>query len=178
MVTDHFSYALRWAVEAGADEAEVRAAWASGRAVDVPIGHLWDVLRVTTTVGVDVIRALDADGVTLGPILEVPPRVTIEFLVPRGHCSQWKRQPSVLLVDSGHIRWPAPDVTLPRDRRAVCGRSWIVPPWAGRPEHTPIGHLFTAVQNSIGGHNAAAEHERRAVKIAAAEARGRVPTLR
>ncbi|MGX1976848.1 hypothetical protein [Streptomyces kronopolitis] len=156
-----FDRALDWVVAAGADETEVRGAWASGRAVDVPIGPLWGVLRLTTTVARDVIRALDARRIPLGPVLDCPSRATLEFLTPPGHW--WTPQLGARLATTGHIRWPAPDVTRRAGRQAQCGRSWIVPPRITVPDHTPISELQRAVEISLNRHIEAGEIEAGAV---------------
>ncbi|WP_433860324.1 hypothetical protein [Streptomyces kronopolitis] len=153
---NHHDRALNWAVEAGADEAEVRTAWVTGRAAEVPIGRLWHVFRVTVPIGQAMIDSLSERGTTLGPVLFCPARAAIEFLTPCGH-RQVQPQPTVRLATTGHIRWPAPDVTVPTGRHAVCGRSWIVPPLITVPRHTPLPDLYRAAQASVRDHAAAAE---------------------
>ncbi|WP_143053702.1 hypothetical protein [Streptomyces sp. 2112.2] len=133
---------------------------------------------MTTTVGVDALRVLDGRRVTLGPVLVCPPRATVEFLAPRGYCDWWPPQPSVRLVSSGHIRWPAPDVTLLDDRQAECGRSWIVPPLITVGQYTPIGDLYKAVQDSLHDHIAAAEAATKGRAVTSAQAPRHVSTLR
>jgi hypothetical protein len=172
MIDNTFSYALRWAVASGAEENDVRGAWVTGRAVDVPIGPTWEVLRATTTVGRDVIRHLRARRVPLGPTLWVPPRATVEFVLPSGACAEWQPHRSavgrvVKVVSEGTIRWPAPDVTDAADRQAACGRRWIVPPRLTGEPHTPIRPLAEAIAYTLAHHNAAAEAARQAVNHAA-----------
>ncbi|MFF4290993.1 hypothetical protein ACFY0R_37720 [Streptomyces sp. NPDC001633] len=107
---------------------------------------------------------LEAQGVTLGPVLAVPARAAVEFLTPCDH--QWRLQSVARLASVGHIRWPAPDVTLTSGRQAECGRTWIVPPLVTVPTYTPLAKLHTAVKASLDYHTAAAAaatDERRAV---------------
>ncbi|MEV5774204.1 hypothetical protein AB0L49_23590 [Streptomyces antimycoticus] len=120
--------ALSWAVAAGATAASIRTEWRAGRAAEIPIGQLWDVLRVTTRTGTSAFQRLQVLGEPVGPALEVPLRHTVEFLVPPGTAAVWPPLPGTRCVGRGIIRCPAADRTRSSGRRASCGRRWIVAP--------------------------------------------------
>ncbi|GAA0574491.1 hypothetical protein [Streptomyces mordarskii] len=123
------SDAVSWAVAAGASAQGVRTDWQAGRATEVPIGSLWHVLRVTGTTGRDALTRLQARGEPLGPVLEVPMRFTIEFLVPRcAAAATWPPLLGTRWIEHGIIRCPGPERTRSAGRRSACGRRWIVPP--------------------------------------------------
>ncbi len=120
--------ALAWAVAAGARESAVFDAWRAGRCADVPIGRLWDVAQFTRTLGLDAVSRLHADGVPLGPVLEVPLRATVEVLVRAGTARHWPGLLGTYCIGVGKIRCPAPQLTRASGHRAASGRHWIVPP--------------------------------------------------
>ncbi|GHJ24430.1 hypothetical protein [Streptomyces albus] len=128
--------ALSWAVAAGAKEHAVTAAWRRGRAAAVPTGTLWDVVRVTRTLADDAVRRLRARGLVLGPVLLVPRRACVEFVVPPGTAASWPALYGTTCVGlGGTIRCPSPAGTP-----AACGRRWLSPP-AGPVPTTDATHL-------------------------------------
>lgn len=123
--------ALAWAVAAGARESAVFDAWRAGHCADVPAGRLWDVAQFTRTLGLDAVSRLHADGVPLGPVLEVPLCATVEVLVRAGTARHWPRLLGTHCIGPGTIHCPAPHLTRASGDRTASGRHWIVPP--GRP---------------------------------------------
>ncbi|MFR9676896.1 hypothetical protein [Streptomyces sp. TR02-1] len=130
------SQALEWATRSGAHEAEVNIAWRTGHAVSVPVGRCWEVVRATRTLGIDTVLRLQAHGLWLGPVLEVPPRGTVEILVPTGTARTWPALPGTVCTARGTMRSPAPYLTAAGGHRARCGRRWIVPPLLPAPATT------------------------------------------
>lgn len=124
---------VTWAVSAGAREADIVAAWGRGRAAEVPTGRLWDVVRVVRPIAFDAVRRLQERGTQLGPILEVPLREALEFIVPVGTLATWPPLPGTTCVKSGNIRCPAPHLNRAREQRATCSRRWIVPVSSAAP---------------------------------------------
>jgi hypothetical protein len=119
--------ALIYAVAAGAPKTEVLGAWDAGRAVPVPTGVLWDVVRVVRPAGIQAVDRLRTAGDIVGPVLDVPLRASVEFIVTAGTTRHWPRLPGTLCVGWGESRLPAPDMTLKNGRRAQCGRRWLTP---------------------------------------------------
>ncbi|TDC76276.1 hypothetical protein [Streptomyces hainanensis] len=122
--------AVAWAVAAGACEGAVLDAWAWRRAVSVPAGRVWDTVRVSRPVGLTVLSQLPYHVAAIGPVLEVPARETVEFLVPPGTAAAWpshrRELRNVYCVGrGGSSKLPAPDLTLADGRRACCGRRWL-----------------------------------------------------
>lgn len=116
--------AVSWAVAAGAQEDELLAAWSWGRALAAPTGKGWDMVRVLTPVGREVLGQFRSDGVVVGPVLGVPPRNTVEFVVPAGTVRSWPSLPGVCCVGLGGVsHLPAPHLAEESGRGARCGRS-------------------------------------------------------
>lgn len=141
--------ALSWAVATGAMAADIRAEWGAGRAADIPIGHLWDVLRVIRGTGASAFQRLQELGEPVGPVLEVPLRDTVEFLVPPGTAADWPPLPGTRCVERGFIRCPGPDRTRSSGRRASCGRRWIVSPTESTIPTTDADALVEAVTAAL-----------------------------
>ncbi|MDT0319285.1 hypothetical protein [Streptomyces millisiae] len=134
--------AVAWALAAGAVEDDVLAAWGRRQAVSVPVGRLWDMVRVPRAVGFGVLARLPRQVAAIGPVLEVPARETVEFLVPPGTAATWPSwQPelhNVFCVGPGGVsRFPAPALTLADGRRARCGRRWLT---RVEPQRRPTTH--------------------------------------
>lgn len=119
--------AARWFIEAGAEAGPLYRAWNQGAAADVPIGHLWDVVRVTTRLGVDAIARVRRIGGQVGPVVEMPVRSTVEFIVPPGTAATWPEMTGTRATARGMLRCPPPHVTQASGLRSIGGR-WIVPP--------------------------------------------------
>jgi hypothetical protein len=113
--------AVQWAVAAGAREHEVRARWRADDTADVPIGHLWDVVRVIRDVGGAALDLLHATGNPCGPVLDTRSRGVLEFLVPPGTATNWTKLTGTTCASSGHLCCPAPGYR-------VHGRRWLLPP--------------------------------------------------
>ncbi len=120
--------AVRWFVEAGAPLAPLYRAWNAGAAADVPIGRRWEVVRVTSALGYDVLRRLRSMGAELGPVLDTPARAAVEFIVETGTAASWPPLTGTRAAATGVIRCPPPHMTVPAAVRSTGGRRWIVPP--------------------------------------------------
>ncbi|MDT0320304.1 hypothetical protein [Streptomyces millisiae] len=130
--------AVAWVVAAGAVEDDVLTAWRWRRSVAVPTGRLWDVVRVTRSVGLTILSRLPQHVRAVGPVLEVPARETVEFLVPRGTAATWPGVRGVFCVGAGGAsRLPSPGMSVTEGRRARCGRRWLT---RLEPHRTPTTH--------------------------------------
>ncbi|TDC04697.1 hypothetical protein E1265_35815 [Streptomyces sp. 8K308] len=134
--------AVAWAVAAGACEEAVLDAWEWRRAVSVPAGRVWDTVRVSRPVGLAVLSQHPYHVAAIGPVLEVPARDTVEFLVPPGTVTTWpshrRELRNVHCVGlGGSSKLPPPYLTLADGRRARCGRRWLTPL---EPHRTPSTH--------------------------------------
>ncbi|MFD9850501.1 hypothetical protein [Streptomyces parvus] len=118
----------RWIIDSGVQTEHLHRAWATGRAAQVPIGHGWDVVRVTRTLGRAALARAQRDGTTIGPVLETPARDALEFPVPPGTAAAWPLLPDTRAASSGEFRCPAPWITAADRRRSRCGRVWLIPP--------------------------------------------------
>ncbi|TDC78272.1 hypothetical protein [Streptomyces hainanensis] len=133
--------AVAWVVAAGAVEEDVIDAWRSRRAVSVPVGRSWDVVRVSRPLGWAVLARLPRHVAGIGPVLEVPARETVEFLIPPGAASGWPARRELRDVfrvgPRGTSQFPALDLTLADGRRACCGRRWLT---RVEPHRRPTTH--------------------------------------
>ncbi|MFB6668513.1 hypothetical protein [Streptomyces parvus] len=119
--------AARWMTESGAQLAHVQQAWTTGRLAEVPIGRLWDVVRITDRLGRMTLARAAALGAPIGPVLEVPARGVVEVVVPPGTAAAWPALPWTTAAASGHLICPVP----PMHRAGGRGRAprhWLVPP--------------------------------------------------
>ncbi|GAB2872655.1 hypothetical protein [Streptomyces mayteni] len=132
---------VAWMMAAGAVEADVLTGWRWHQAVSVPVGRAWDVLRVSRSVGLAVLARLPWHVGAIGPVLEVPARDAVEFLVPPGTAATWPSRPvlrdAICVGLGGTSRFPAPALTLADGRRARCGRRWLT---RVEPHRTPTTH--------------------------------------
>ncbi|MFD4020645.1 MULTISPECIES: hypothetical protein [Bacteria] len=119
--------AARWMTEAGAQLAHLHRAWTTGALAEVPIGHLWDVVRITDRLGRLALARAAMLNAAIGPVLEVPARGVVEVVVPPGTAAAWPKMRGTCAVASGHLICPVPPM-----RRAGGGgrrpRHWLVPP--------------------------------------------------
>ncbi|NGO68270.1 hypothetical protein [Streptomyces boncukensis] len=104
-----------WAVPADAAASAPRA------------GRLWDAVRVVRPVGLDAVLRLRGRGVAVGPVLDVPPRGALEFVVPAGTAESWPPLPGTTCVRSGRLPCPVPHTRSAEGQWVVRGRRWIVP---------------------------------------------------
>ncbi|MFE7948200.1 hypothetical protein [Streptomyces sp. NPDC057426] len=89
---------------------------------EVPLGVLFDVLRVADAIGLPALEELYQQRVALGPVLHCQPRQTVELLVPVGAAEKWDAlRGTVCAGQGGTLRCPAPG-TVSR------GRTWLQPP--------------------------------------------------
>lgn len=141
--------ALSWAVAAGASADTVRGAWSTGWSAEVPVGRLWEVVRVNRAYGLLALERLRHREVRLGLVLEVLPRATVEFLVPVGSARSW---PPLLLApcaDAGTMSWPPPNAAPWTGLRSVCGRRWLAVPPVGRALTTDADALCEAIGSAL-----------------------------
>ncbi|MER6603816.1 MULTISPECIES: hypothetical protein [Streptomyces] len=140
--------ATRWFIEAGAEAGPLCSAWNRGAAADVPIGHLWDVVRVTTRLGFDVLGRVRSIGAELGPVLETPARGAVEFVVTPGTARTWPDLMGTRATSRGVLRCPPPHVTVASGLRSTGARRWIVPPLYA-PATTDADALCEAVAAAL-----------------------------
>ncbi|TDC21068.1 hypothetical protein E1265_19105 [Streptomyces sp. 8K308] len=141
--------ALSWAVAAGAAGEEVIDRWRWNRAIEVPIGGLWEAVRLTRDLGEATLHRLRRAKEPVGLVLEVPLRGAVEFLVPRGTAASWPTIGGTVAVADGTMRWPAPGASAANGRRAICGRRWLVAPAAVASVVTDADALCEAVAATI-----------------------------
>lgn len=120
--------AAEWLIRAGAPADDLYRAWARGAAVEVPIGELWEVVRITARLGDDAVRRLQDAGVDLGPVLDAPMRRAVELFVPLGTVTTWPRLRGTLATRRGYTLCPPPHMTATSGLRSTGARRWIVPP--------------------------------------------------
>ncbi|OII64296.1 hypothetical protein BJP40_00040 [Streptomyces sp. CC53] len=140
--------AARWFIEAGAEARPLYQAWNRGAAADVPIGNLWDIVRVTSRLGADVIARVRRHGAELGPVLETPARGAVEFVVPPGTAATWPDLMGTIAAARGVLRCPPPHVTAASGLRSTGARRWIVPPLYA-PATTDANALCEAVAAAL-----------------------------
>ncbi|MGW0785905.1 hypothetical protein [Streptomyces sp. NPDC002913] len=140
--------AAAWFIAAGAQAEPLHRAWSSGGVADVPIGQLWDVVRLTTALGHDVLDRVRRIGSQVGPVLETPARGAVEYLVPRGTAATWPPMVGTRATGMGLLRCPSPGVTLSSGQRSTGRRSWIVPP-LDVPSTTDADALCEAVAAAL-----------------------------
>ncbi|MGW2793625.1 hypothetical protein ACWC9H_27350 [Streptomyces sp. NPDC001251] len=132
----------------GTPSADVHRRWGAGLDADLPIGAApWEVLRVTVTTATEALARLQARAVPLGPALAVPPRRTVEILVPVGTAAVWPALPGTRCVERGLIRCPPPQPPGTCGRRTA--RHWIIPPGPTVPATTASDPLCEAVAEAI-----------------------------
>ncbi|MGW1666189.1 hypothetical protein [Streptomyces microflavus] len=119
--------AALWMTESGARVAQIEQAWTSGTLAEVPIGHLWDVVRISDRLGRMALARAAALGAPIGPVLEVPARGVVEVIVPPGTAATWPALRWTRAASSGHLLCPVPPMHRAggRGRRP---RHWLVPP--------------------------------------------------
>ncbi|MFD0034846.1 hypothetical protein ACFVJK_42875 [Streptomyces sp. NPDC127172] len=98
-------------------------AWEQHELASLPCGRAWDAVRIPTGAGWQVLRALQAQGKPLGPVLLTARGV--EFLVAPGSADAWDLPGSEVLAEGAHIIVPDPQVIAPMTIRAT---SWLVAP--------------------------------------------------
>ncbi|MFC9068729.1 hypothetical protein [Streptomyces harbinensis] len=118
--------ALIWVAAAGANPQDVAESWFLDLAAPVPVGRTWHVVRVTRTLGCMALGRLTDQRAAVGPVLDVPLRGTIEFIVEVGAAPSWPNLHGTIAVGKGTSKLPAPHLLMGRaDSRAQCGRRWL-----------------------------------------------------
>ncbi|MFD3558238.1 hypothetical protein ACFWVU_01000 [Streptomyces sp. NPDC058686] len=129
---------IEWIKRTGASVDETLAAWKAGKLAELPVGRAWDVVRIPTFEGWEVVRQLCALRVTLGPVLHT--QLGVEVLVPVGSAEDWDCPGSTVLVVGDTIDVPHPAVVPPHTQNA---RSWISAP-RSEPTLTDAADLYGA----------------------------------
>lgn len=124
---------IEWIKRTGASVDETLAAWKDGRLAELPVGRAWDVVRIPTFEGWEVVRQLCALRVALGPVLHT--QLGVEVLVPVGSAEDWDCPGSTVLIVGDTIDVPHPRSSL-RTRRTQ-GRG-SVPRVVNRPSPMPL----------------------------------------
>lgn len=118
------NHGAQWLASAMDPPSIIFAEWCDSpdRLAEVPLGVLFDVLRVSDSIGLPALEELYEQGVAIGPVLHCQPRQTVEFLVPVGAADEWgPLRGTVCAGRGGALRCPAPG-TVSR------GRTWLQPP--------------------------------------------------
>ncbi|AQW55312.1 hypothetical protein ACIQPP_05690 [Streptomyces violaceusniger] len=116
---------IEWLKGTGISMSNVAYDWATGQLAEIPIGKVWDVVRVPRTEGWEVVRQLRVMCAPIGPVLHTEDAV--EFLVPVGSADDWDLPDSSVLQVGAILHAPHPAVVAPHTRNA---KSWIVAPRA------------------------------------------------
>ncbi|WP_326655684.1 hypothetical protein [Streptomyces sp. NBC_01750] len=140
--------AARWFIAAGAEVGPLYRAWNGGAAADVPIGQLWDVVRVTTRLGYEVLSRVRSISAEIGPVLDTPARSSLEFIVAPGTAASWPQMIGTRAAATGYMRCPPPHVTVASGLRSTGARRWIVPPLYA-PATTDADALCEAVAAAL-----------------------------
>ncbi|GAB2924067.1 hypothetical protein GCM10022245_66050 [Streptomyces mayteni] len=117
--------------------------------MEVRIGVLWEVVRLTRDLGEASLHRLRRAQEPVGLVLDVPLRGAVEFLVPCGTAASWPPIAGTVAVADGTMRWPAPRASAANGRRAICGRRWLVAPAAVASVITDANALCEAVAGAI-----------------------------
>lgn len=140
--------AARWFIAAGASTNTLYREWNRGAAAEVPTGQLWDVVRVTTRLGHDVLRQLDRIGAEIGPVLATPARGALEFWTPTGTAANWPQLIGTRATSRGYVLCPPPHMNRTTGLRSTGARQWIIPPLYA-PATTDADALCEAVAASL-----------------------------
>ncbi|MFJ5121891.1 hypothetical protein [Kitasatospora sp. NPDC088548] len=127
-MTTTVHHGVSWLASACARPSVALSGWASGGLAEVPIGPLFDVVRVIESVAQPVLERLRAAGAPVGPVLMCEPRSTWEFLVEPQSLDQVGPLLGAIAVTAGPralLRCPRPGAVRP-----INGRSWLVWPAA------------------------------------------------
>lgn len=124
--------AADWLLSAGGDARRVRLQWASGEGLaDLPVGRLFDLIRMSDEIGGMVIQALQRRDAAAGPVMLATSSHVISFLVPPGSAEEWK----VWLEGTSHGRHrtvtaagPGRVLRCPRPGTVRRGHIWLTPP--------------------------------------------------
>lgn len=85
--------AAEWLLTASEDPGRVRLQWASGDGLaDLPVGTLFDLVRMADAIGTAVIQALQRRDAATGPVMLATSSHVLTFLVPPGSAAEWKRR--------------------------------------------------------------------------------------
>ncbi|MER6142287.1 hypothetical protein ABT174_19950 [Streptomyces sparsogenes] len=117
---------------AGEEPGRVRLQWASGDGLaDLPVGPLFDLVRMSDQLGMAVLRELRHSDAVVGPVMLATASQVLSFLVPPGSAQQWK----AWLEGTGHRRrravaaaGPGRVLRCPRPGCVRRGHIWLVRP--------------------------------------------------
>ncbi|MFJ4184149.1 hypothetical protein [Kitasatospora sp. NPDC089509] len=118
---------MRWIGAQTSDPDATRRAWARGRAVPVPAGRAFAVVRLPEPLGRAAVRALlDSDHSLVGPALVNHTEDVVEIFVPITP-AVWQG-PNAELIDGS--RASSRMIKIPPPSRRADGREWLCPPRA------------------------------------------------
>lgn len=117
---------------AGEEPGRVRLQWASGDGLaDLPVGPLFDLVRMSDDLGFAVVRALRGSDAAIGPVMLATASHVLSFLVPPGSAREWKawlegtgygRRRAVAAAGPGRV------LRCPRPGCVRQGHIWLVVP--------------------------------------------------
>ncbi|MGY0056576.1 hypothetical protein ACWY4P_08445 [Streptomyces sp. LZ34] len=116
----------------GEEPGRVRVQWASGDGLaDLPVGPLFDLVRMSEGTGMAVVQALRRRDAVVGPVMLATASHVLSFLVPPGSAREWK----AWLQGTGHGRrravaaaGPGRVLRCPRPGCVRQGHIWLVRP--------------------------------------------------
>ncbi|QKV91165.1 hypothetical protein HUT19_04935 [Streptomyces sp. NA02950] len=127
--------AADWLLSGSEDPGRVRLQWASGSGLaDLPVGPLFDLVRMADDIGAAVIQALQRRDAATGPVMLATASHVLSFLVPPGSAAEWKtwlagtayaRRRSVAAAGPGRI------LRCPRPGCVRQGHVWLIRPGGG-----------------------------------------------
>ncbi|MEV8349077.1 hypothetical protein ACFVTT_15530 [Streptomyces niveus] len=118
--------AVEWVRECGANVSETLRTWQNGQLAELPVGRAWNVVRVPSQEGWEVVRHMSAVASPLGPVLLTPDGV--HFFVPVDSANDWDLPGASVLGPNEVLLVPHPSVVAPHTQDSM---TWIVAP---RPE--------------------------------------------
>ncbi|OPF71525.1 hypothetical protein VT50_0232870 [Streptomyces antioxidans] len=123
--------AAEWLLAASDDPGRVRLQWASGGGLaDLPVGPVFDLVRMCEDIGTAVIQALRRRDAA-GPVMLATASHVLSFLVPPGAAADWKvwlagteyaRRRTVAAAGPGRV------LRCPRPGCVRQGHSWLIRP--------------------------------------------------
>lgn len=144
--------AADWLLSASEDPGLTRLQWASGNGLaDLPVGTVFDLVRMADDIGTAVIQALQRRDAATGPVMLATTSHVLSFLVPPGSAAQWKawlagtaytRRRTVAAAGPGRI------LRCPRPGCVRQGHVWLIRPGGGLTDsHTLRAALEEAAEH-------------------------------
>lgn len=131
-----------WLMSASSVPGGILSEWAASPdgLARIPVGRLFDVVRVSQALGHHVVERLQCARRHLGPVLQVQPNGVLEFLVPPGTAGEWTGELTVAGGRGSVLLAPMPG-------RTRLGRTWLYPP-DGTGRLTDPGYLRVALDQA------------------------------